>query len=145
MHGAVQNRLVFVSPWFLAEGRNSSNHIDKKSKIDQVILVKIGIILGTKDPEVVFNAFRLGTLALRNGHRVWIFLVNHGVEIEDIETTAFNIREQIFLFTKKEGEIYTCVTSMKAHNRKETGVCKPHSQDDLLALVTSSEKVLSFG
>jgi len=107
--------------------------------------VKIGIILGTKDPEVVFNAFRFGTLALRNGHRVWVFLVNHGVEIEDIESAAFNIREQIFLFTKKEGEIFACVTSMKAHGRKETDVCRQHSQEDLLALVTSSEKVLSFG
>jgi peroxiredoxin family protein len=88
--------------------------------------MKIGIILGTKEPEVKFNAFRFRTLALRNGHRVWVFLVNNGVDVEDIESISFNVREQVFLFTKKRGEIYACATSMKVHNRKETEVCRPH-------------------
>lgn len=107
--------------------------------------MKIGIILGTKDPEVVYNAFRFGVLALRNEHKVKIFLINHGVDIEDIDSPAFNVREQIFLFTKKQGEILSCMKSMKAHNRKESEVCKSHSMEDLLELITDSDKVLSFG
>jgi uncharacterized protein involved in oxidation of intracellular sulfur len=107
--------------------------------------MKIGIILGTNDPEVVFNAFRFGVLALRNDHSVRIFLMNRGVEIEDIDSPSFNIREQVFLFTKKQGEILSCMTSMKFHNKKESEVCHPHSMEDLLALVTGSDKILSFG
>ena len=107
--------------------------------------MKIGIILGTNDPEVVFNAFRFGVLALRNEHKVRIFLINSGVDIEDIDTHEFNIREQQFLFTKKDGEILSCMRSMKAHNREESEICHPCSMDDLLALVTGSDKVISFG
>jgi uncharacterized protein involved in oxidation of intracellular sulfur len=106
--------------------------------------MKIGIILGTNEPEVVFNAFRFGVLARRSGHRVLIFLMNRGVDIEDINDSAFNIQEQIFLFTKKEGEILTCMKSMKIHNQKESEVCHPRSMDDLLVLVTGSDRVISF-
>jgi uncharacterized protein involved in oxidation of intracellular sulfur len=80
--------------------------------------MKIGIILGTNDPEVVFNAFRFGVLALRNDHSVRIFLMNRGVEIEDIDSPAFNVHEQVFLFTKKQGEILSCMTSMKAQTKR---------------------------
>jgi len=64
--------------------------------------MKIGIIIGTKEPEVVINGLRFG-LALRNGHHVWVFLVKDGVDVEDIESISFNVREQVFLFTRWEG------------------------------------------
>lgn len=107
--------------------------------------MKIGIILGTADPEIVYNTFRFGVLALRGGHDVRIFLINHGVNIEDIESPVFNVREQVFLYTKKQGELLACMKSMKTHNRTESEVCRPGSLDDLLALVTGSDRVLSFG
>ena len=48
--------------------------------------MKMGIIIGTNEPETVWNALRLGTTALKNDHEVNIFLLNKGVEIEEIKS-----------------------------------------------------------
>ena len=47
-------------------------------------MMKIGIVIGTNEPEVVGNAFRFGVTALKANHEVRIFLMNKGVEIEEI-------------------------------------------------------------
>jgi peroxiredoxin family protein len=41
--------------------------------------LKIGIVLSTNDLEEVWNAFRLGNVALKANHPVKVFLVNKGV------------------------------------------------------------------
>ena len=35
--------------------------------------LKIGIVIGTNDPEVVWNAFRFGNVALKASHTVGVF------------------------------------------------------------------------
>lgn len=52
--------------------------------------MKIGIVLGTNDPEVVWNAFRFGVRALTANHAVKVFLLNSGVELEEIHDNKFN-------------------------------------------------------
>ncbi len=46
--------------------------------------MKIGIVIGTNEPEVVWNAFRFGIRALAANHAVNVFLMNSGVELEEI-------------------------------------------------------------
>ncbi|MDO8339416.1 MAG: hypothetical protein Q7T16_02050 [Candidatus Burarchaeum sp.] len=41
--------------------------------------MKIGIVIGTNEPEVVWNAFRFGNVSLKAGHEVKVFLLNKGV------------------------------------------------------------------
>lgn len=40
--------------------------------------LKIAIILNSKNPETVWNAFRLGATSLLVGHKVKIFLLGEG-------------------------------------------------------------------
>jgi len=54
--------------------------------------MKIGIVLSTNDPEEVWNAFRFGNVALKENHEVRVFLVNKGVEAEDIKSEGFPVR-----------------------------------------------------
>src|SRR3990170_5490405 len=57
--------------------------------------LKIGIVISTNDPETVWNAFRFGNVALKASHTVKVFLVNKGVEAEDIKSEKFNVKEQV--------------------------------------------------
>jgi hypothetical protein len=55
--------------------------------------MKIGVVLGTHDPEIVWNAFRFGVKALTANHTVKVFLMNSGVEPEEIHDKKFNVEE----------------------------------------------------
>ena len=57
--------------------------------------MKIGIVLSTNDPEEVWNAFRFGNVALKANHQVRVFLVNKGVEAEDVKSERFQVKEQL--------------------------------------------------
>ncbi len=55
--------------------------------------MKIGLIVSTNDPEEVWNAFRLANVALKEDHSLRVFLVNKGVEAEDIKSERFPVQE----------------------------------------------------
>lgn len=57
--------------------------------------MKLGIIIYSNDPESVWNAFRLGNYAIKEGDEVKAFLSGKGVESESIDTKAFNVTEQM--------------------------------------------------
>ena len=46
--------------------------------------MRLAIIINTNDHETAWNALRLGITALDAGHRVSVFLLGSGVEIEKI-------------------------------------------------------------
>lgn len=50
-------------------------------------------------------------LALNKNHTVRVFLVNKGVEAEDIKSEKFNIKEQIDEFNVAKGELLACGTA----------------------------------
>ena len=45
--------------------------------------MKLGIVIGTNEPEVVWNAFRFACTSLKENHEVKVFLINKGVEAEE--------------------------------------------------------------
>lgn len=47
--------------------------------------------MNTNDPEIAWNALRLGSEALSTGNEVSMFLLGGGVEIENIKDGAFNV------------------------------------------------------
>lgn len=106
--------------------------------------MKIGNVISTNDPETVWNAFRLGNVALKENHSVKVFLINKGVEAEDIKSEKFNVIEQFHLFIESKGEVLACGTCLKAR-QKEGGVCPISTMKDLLRLVEESDKLLTFG
>src|SRR3989344_7884388 len=100
--------------------------------------MKIGIILNTNDPEIVWNAFRFGITALKSNHIVKMFLYNKGVESVKIKS-KFNIKEQIELFLENKGEILACESCLKLR-KIVNNICKIGHQKDLLKIVEESDK-----
>jgi len=80
--------------------------------------MKIGILLSTNDSEEVWNAFRFANVASRENHEVRVFLVNKGVEAEDIKSERFNVKEQLQFFIENKGELLACGTCMKNRQKK---------------------------
>ena len=53
----------------------------------------MGIVIYSNDPEVVWNAFRVGNFALKAGDEVKVFLLAKGVESELLDTDLFKVKE----------------------------------------------------
>jgi sulfur relay (sulfurtransferase) complex TusBCD TusD component (DsrE family) len=107
--------------------------------------MQIGIVISTNEPEVVWNAFRFGNVSLKANHAVKVFLINKSVEVEDIKSEKFNVKEQIDSFIGNNGQILACGTCLKARQKKGTNVCPISTMNDLLKLVEESDKILTFG
>ena len=107
--------------------------------------MKIGIVISTNDAEEVWNAFRFGNVALKENHAVRVFLVNKGVEAEDIKSANFNVKEQMDSFNANKGELLACGTCIKARLKESSNYCPIATMKDLLSLVEESDKVLTFG
>ena len=115
------------------------------------VLVKIGIVISTNDPEEVWNAFRFGNVALKANHTVKVFLINKGVEAENVSSSKFDVQEQMnsFLGNKGEllvkGELLACGTCMNARLKESSSYYEISSMGDLLTIVEESDKVVTFG
>jgi len=106
--------------------------------------MKLGIIIGTDEPETVWNVYRLANFALNEGDDVKVFLLAKGVESE-VGSEKYNIREQIDKFTFKGGEIYACGTCMESRQIDSRDTCPLSSMKDLYQIVKESDRVLTFG
>jgi sulfur relay (sulfurtransferase) complex TusBCD TusD component (DsrE family) len=107
--------------------------------------MKIGVVISTNDPETAWNAFRFGNVALKENHSVKIFLMNKGVEAEDIKSEKFNVAEQLHLFIQSKGELLACGTCLKTRQKEGSGNCPISTMKDLLRLVEESDRLLTFG
>ncbi|MBI4153950.1 DsrE family protein [Candidatus Woesearchaeota archaeon] len=107
--------------------------------------MNLGIILGSSNPEIAWNAFRFGNAALKASHHVEIFLLNKGVEIESIEDATFNLMEQIDFFLKNNGLLFACGTCLKARKKAWASICPTSNMQKMLEIVEKSDKVLTFG
>lgn len=107
--------------------------------------MKIGIVIGTSEAEVVWNAFRFGVTSLKSNHEVKVFLINKGVEIQDIKDEKYNVKEQADLFIENKGQILACGTCLKNRQMKGSAICPISTMKDLLKLVEDSDKILTFG
>jgi uncharacterized protein involved in oxidation of intracellular sulfur len=105
--------------------------------------MKIGIILSNNDPEVVWNALRFANTALLSNHKVRIFLLGQGVEIENIDNKKFNAKEQLDKFGSIGGDMIACGTCIKSR-QLAFSVCPISSMKDMLQIVEESDKILTF-
>ena len=108
--------------------------------------MKLGIILQSNKPEHAWNTFRLGITTLKAGHRVEIFLMSEGSELDAIpDIKDFDISVKVSEFKELKGEIYACGSCLKIRGKEESNVCPVSTMSDLLKMVESSDKVLVFG
>ena len=106
--------------------------------------MKLGIIIYSTDAETVWNAFRLGVFALKEGDAVNVFLLAKGVECESLDTERFAVTSQIKDLVEKGGKILACGTCLKIRNSEGTELCPLSTMKDLYELVRDSDKVVSF-
>ncbi len=106
--------------------------------------MKIGIVIYSNDPETVWNAFRFGNYALKEGETVQVFLIGKGVESESLDTGAFKITEQMRSFVEDGGAIAACQSCLKIHQLGGSELCPISTMADLYALVKESDKIITF-
>ena len=108
--------------------------------------MRIGIILQSDKPEHAWNTFRFGITALKAGHRVEVFLMSEGSELDTVpDSKDFDVSVKVTEFKKLNGEIYACGACLKTRGKEESNVCPVSTMSDLLEMVESSDKVLVFG
>ncbi len=107
--------------------------------------MKIGVVISTNEPELVWNAFRYGVKAIENKHSVRVFLLGRGVESEEIVDKKFNVKEMMKDFVNKGGAIMTCGTCLKVRDKGSTELCPISTMQDMLDLTVDSDRVLTFG
>src|SRR3990172_10249182 len=105
--------------------------------------MKIGIIISTTDAEIVWNARRFANTAILEDHHVKIFLLGAGVEIENVRSEKFNLKEQLEKLNQLGGTMLACGTCIKSRNM-QFEVCPISTMKDMLKLVVESYRVLTF-
>ena len=106
--------------------------------------MKLGIVLYSRDPETVWNAFRFGVFALAQGDEVRLFLLGKGVEALNIKDERFNVKEQMDTFLENGGKIVACGVCLEIRDSKEGATCPVGSMNDLYELVMWADKTVSF-
>lgn len=106
--------------------------------------MKLGIVIYSSEPEVVWNAFRLGALALSCEDEVTVFLLAQGVEAESKDTHEFNVTEKIVEFVDNGGRILTCGTCLTLRNRQASEFCETATMGTLYDLIKNSDRVISL-
>ena len=107
--------------------------------------MKIGLVISTNEPELVWNAFRYGVKAIENKHSVKVFLLGRGVESEEISNEKFNVKEMMKDLVNTGGAIIACGTCLKIRKKGSTELCPISTMQDMLDLTVDSDKVLTFG
>lgn len=106
--------------------------------------MNLGLVIYSNDPETVWNAFRLGVFACKQGDSVSAFLLGKGVEAESLDGAGFDVAEQMRNFSDAGGSILACGTCLKLRHSDGTEMCPVSTLQDLYALIRDANKVISF-
>ncbi len=106
--------------------------------------MKLGIVVYSDKAENVWNAFRLGVFALKQGDSVKTFLLAKGVECESLDTPKFKVTEQMQAYVDAGGEILACGSCLKIRNSEGSEMCPLSTMQDLYDLIDESDKVISI-
>ena len=106
--------------------------------------MKIAIVTYSNDSETVWNAFRLGNFALKEGDEVKAFLLAKGVESQALDTDQFKVTEQMRAFVDNGGKILACGTCLKIRESEGLEMCPLSTMSDLYQMVKESDRILTF-
>lgn len=105
--------------------------------------MKLGIVIYSTDAEAIWNAFRLGVFALKQGDKVKAFLLAKGVECEWHVAEPFNVKKMMQTFVDECGEILACGTCLKLRNSQGNELCPLSTMRDLYEIIRDSDKVIT--
>jgi uncharacterized protein involved in oxidation of intracellular sulfur len=107
-------------------------------------IMKIGILLETKEHEKAWNAFRFANTALGKGNDVKVFLMGEAVEIEDIKDDKFDVVDMMNQYTEAKGEILACGTCIMSRHLEDKTHCPISTMVDCVEMVEWSDKTVTF-
>ncbi len=107
--------------------------------------MKLAIILNTNEAESAWNAFRLGAAALEEKNAAKIFLLGKGVECQNTQDKAFDVKKMSGAFAKRGGTILACGTCLRIRGRKSAAACSTSTMEELLQTIGWADKILSIG
>lgn len=108
------------------------------------ITMKLGIILYSNDPETVSQTFKLGTVALKKGDEVSLFMLAKGVECDTLDNEKWHISEQMRDFQDNGGKALSCSSCLELRQRNEAEGCTRSSVEGLYRMIHESDLVLTF-
>ena len=106
--------------------------------------MKLGIVIYSTDSETVWNAFRFGAFALKQGDSVKVFLLAKGVDCEKLNTKDFNVTGQMQSFVDAGGKILACGTCLNLRQSEGTKLCPISTMKDMYDIVRDSDRLLTF-
>ncbi len=105
--------------------------------------VKLGIVITQNDPETVFNTLRLALYSLEQGDQVRIFLSGKGVEIDQIDDPAFDVKAQAQAVVDAGGEFLACGICLKLRNSDGSEICPLSTLRDHYEVVRGSDRLVT--
>lgn len=106
--------------------------------------MKLGIIITQTDPETVFNALRLARYSRKQENDVRIFLSGKGVEIDRIEDTKFDVKDQAQKALNEGIQFFACSSCLKLRDSKGSEICPLSTLKDQYEIVRDSDKVIAI-
>jgi sulfur relay (sulfurtransferase) complex TusBCD TusD component (DsrE family) len=112
-------------------------------------VMKFLIIVYSRDPETIWNAFRFASTTMAYDNEVTVFLLGSGVEAPTLGTIKFDIREQIEIFREQGGGMIGCGVCCEIRSDVIPGLetelnCELGSMQQLYALSAEADKILTF-
>ena len=105
--------------------------------------MKLGIVITHTDPESVFNVLRLALYSLQQGDQVRIFLSGRGVEIDEIEDSKFDVKNQAQSVLDAGGEFLACGACLKLRNSEGSEICPLSTLKDHYEIVRDSDRLIT--
>lgn len=106
--------------------------------------MKLGIVISTNEPETAFNGLRLANFAVGQGDTVRVFLLGQGVELDQIDSEKFNVRQQAESLLEAGGAIQACGTCLKLRQSEGSEVCPISTMKDLYEIVRDSDRLVTL-
>ena len=106
--------------------------------------MKLGILVTTKNPEKVWNMFRLANLAVVERDDVKIFFMSDGVEYDTVSTEKYDILKLAKDYLNFGGKLFACTTCMERRKKQPNEYTPLGTLKDLYAMIKESDKLLSF-
>lgn len=106
---------------------------------------KYVVIINSKEPETVWNAFRFAATAASRGHKVSVFLMGPAVEIATIPSDRFDVPKILKRFLDLGGETLSCGTCLRLRHSEASAECPMSTMDTLVRLTEEADKTVTFG
>lgn len=116
----------------------------KEARPTEARKMKLGIVIYSTDAETVWNGFRFGAFALKQGDSVKVFLLAKGVDCEKLNTKEFNVTGQMQSFVDAGGKILACGTCLNLRQSEGTKLCPISTMKDMYDIVRDSDRLLTF-